>query len=122
MSESDMSSAFSINQRWHTRVNNLFSQTDLLCLPSAAVFPFDAQMTWPTHISKATMQTYHEWMSVVIPASLQGLPTLAVPAGFNNDGLPAGIQLMGKHGDDIRVLRAGQLYHQATGWPQIKMP
>ena len=79
-------------------------------------------MTWPTHISEATMQTYHEWMSVVIPASLQGLPTLAVPAGFNNDGLPAGIQLMGKHGDDIRVLRAGQLYHQATGWPQIKMP
>ena len=68
------------------------------------------------------MQTYHEWMSVVIPASLQGLPALAVPAGFNGNDLPAGIQLIGAKGDDIRVLQAGHLYHQATNWPQKRLP
>ena len=122
MSEVDMHKAININQRWNTRLNKLFSQVDLLCLPSSAVFPFNAQLTWPKQIAQTTMQTYHEWMSVVIPASLQGLPALAVPAGFNSNDLPAGIQLIGAKGDDIRVLQAGHLYHQATNWPQKRLP
>ena len=122
MSDDDMNKAININHRWNIRLNTLFSKVELLCLPSAALFPFDARLMWPKQIADATMTTYHEWMSVVIPVSLQGLPALAVPAGFNSNDLPAGIQLIGNKGDDTRVLQAGQLYHQATMWPQKRAP
>ena len=63
------------------------------------------------------MDTYHRWMEVVIPASLAGLPALALPCGFGAAGLPMGLQLMGKVGADQKILAMGQAYHRATDWP-----
>lgn len=44
------------------------------------------------------MGTYHRWMEVVVPASFAGLSALALPAGFGANGLPMGVQLMGRWG------------------------
>jgi amidase len=63
------------------------------------------------------MDTYHRWMEVVVPASLIGLPALALPAGFGANGLPMGVQLIGRAGTDAAVLAMGQAYHIATDWP-----
>jgi amidase len=67
------------------------------------------------------MDTYHRWMEVVIPASLIGLPALAVPAGFGAEGgpgagLPMGLQLIGRHGDDLGLLQLAEAWHGATDW------
>jgi amidase len=63
------------------------------------------------------MKTYHQWMEVMIPAAIAGLPTLSVPVGFSEQGLPMGMQLIGRRGADLAVLRIGEAYHQATDWP-----
>jgi amidase len=68
------------------------------------------------------MDTYHRWMEVVVPASLIGLPALSVPVGFSDTGLPMGMQIIGRSGDDAGVLAIGQAYHRATGWPQRRPP
>lgn len=68
------------------------------------------------------MDTYHRWMEVVVPASLIGLPALSVPVGFSRAGLPSGMQIMGRSGDDAGVLAIGQAYHRATEWPQRHPP
>lgn len=107
---------------WIATIAKLFRKYDVLCLPSAAIFPFDADEHWPKTINNASMTTYHEWMSVVVPASMAGLPTLAIPAGFNDNGLPAGLQLMGPYRDDLRVLQLGHAYHLATDWPARTVP
>ncbi len=54
-----------------------------------------------------------------IPASLAGLPGLSVPCGFSN-GLPVGLQILGKHGRDAKVLDVGEVYEQATDWRKEK--
>jgi len=95
---------------------------DMLALPSAQVFPFDTELNWPAEIAGRKMDTYHRWMQVVIPASLIGLPALCVPAGFGPQGLPMGLQLIGKRGCDAQVLRVGNAYHQATRYPQKHRP
>jgi amidase len=95
---------------------------DMLALPSAQMFPFDAKLHWPKEIAGHKMDTYHRWMEVVIPASLIGLPALSVPAGFGSQGLPMGLQLIGKRGCDVQVLQVGEAYHQATGYPQRYPP
>ena len=68
------------------------------------------------------MDTYHRWMQVVVPVSLIGLPSLAMPAGFGAGGLPMGVQLFGRHGSDADLLAMGAAYHVATGWPQQRPP
>lgn len=106
---------------WFACAADLFDTYDVLALPSAQVFPFDADLRWPKTVAGREMATYHQWMEIVLPASLAGLPALNVPVGFSPEGLPMGMQLIGRRGADLRVLQIGEAYHQATNWPQ-KMP
>ena len=111
-----------IRSRWHAHAARLFDRYDAVVLPSAQVWPFPADWRWPQAINGQPMDTYHRWMEVVVPASLIGLPALSVPLGFSPEGLPAGMQIIGRSGDDAGVLAVGQAYHCATGWPQRRPP
>ncbi len=95
----------------------LFKRFDVLALPSAQVWPFDAGLRWPSHINGVEMDTYHRWMEVSIYATLAGLPAISVPAGFNGaglQGLPMGLQLIGKPQGDAALLRLAHAYEQAA--------
>ncbi len=89
---------------------------DILALPSAQMFAFDADWYWPKAIGGTTMDTYHRWMEIVVPASLTGLPALCVPAGFGEKGTPIGLQLLGHRGRDAAVINLGRDYEAATNW------
>lgn len=92
----------------------LFERFDVLALPTAQVWPFDAALRWPARIGERTMDTYHRWMEVVIYATLAGLPCISVPVGFNADGLPMGLQLIGKPRGDAALLQLAHAYEQAS--------
>jgi amidase len=111
-----------IRSRWHAHAARLFQTYDAVVLPSAQVWPFPADWRWPQEINGSPMDTYHRWMEVVVPASLIGLPALSVPVGFSDAGLPMGMQIIGRSGDDARVLAIGQAWHRATEWPQRRPP
>jgi len=51
-----------------------------------------------------------------VPANLAGLPALSLPCGFSRDGLPIGLQLVGKALDEATLLRVAYAYEQATDW------
>ncbi|HEY1394398.1 MAG TPA: amidase family protein, partial [Methylibium sp.] len=93
----------------------LFERFDLLALPSAQVWPFDAQWHWPRSINGRGMDTYHRWMEVVIYATLGGLPAISVPVGFSDAGLPMGMQLIGPPQADLPVLQAAAGYETTIG-------
>jgi amidase len=68
------------------------------------------------------MDTYHRWMEVVIPITMSGLPSLNVPAGFSDEGLPAGIQIVGHNHADLACLQLGAAYDEATVWVRRRKP
>jgi len=94
----------------------LFSEYDFLVLPTSQVFPFAADVHWPQEINGRKMDTYHRWMEVCSFASLIGCPVINVPVGFNPDGLPMGMQIIGRNHADLAVLQLAYAYEQATQW------
>jgi amidase len=93
----------------------LFERFDVLALPCAQVWPFEAALRWPTEIAGRAMDTYHRWMEVVIYATFAGLPCISVPAGFGADGLPMGLQLIGRPQGEAALLRLARAYELAAG-------
>ena len=99
------------------------SSTSTSCVaPTAQVFPFDASLDWPKSVGGVAMDTYHRWMEIVTPFTLAGVPTLNVRAGFNEAGLPMGLQLAGPIRSDLAVLRLGHAYDVACGWGAMRPP
>jgi amidase len=100
--------------RYYQSMLKLFESFDVLALPVAQVWPFDVTERWPKHINGQAMDTYHRWMEVVIYATFAGLPAISVPAGFNAQGLPMGLQLIGKPQGDFELLQIAHVYEQAA--------
>ena len=125
MTASDFLQASADRSAFYQHMLGLLSRFDVLVLPSCQVWPFDAAMRWPEHIDTPTgrvqMDTYHRWMEVVLYASLAGLPVLNVPVGFNAQGLPMGMQLMGQPQGDLALLSLGLAYEEAVqDWLSVK--
>ncbi len=114
LTDADESNARRIRADWYRELDRLFENHDFLVLPTAQVFPFPKLQHWPTEINGRTMDSYHRWMEIVIPGSLGGLPVLNVPVGFDAEGRPMGMQIMGRYGDDQRVLEFGLAYELIT--------
>ncbi len=114
LTAADVHAANATRLRWYTAVNRLLDEYHFLALPTAQVFPFDKSIHWPAAIGERTMDTYHRWMEVVIPGSLAGLPVVNIPAGFDAQDRPMGIQIMGRYGSDARVLAFASAYETIT--------
>jgi amidase len=109
----DVFQASVIRSDWYKFVCTLFERYDYIVMPSAQVFPFDIDAKWPAEIAGRKMDTYHRWMEVVIGPSMAGLPVAAMPAGFGPNGLPSGIQIVGKPRGDLDLLQFALGYEQA---------
>lgn len=107
---------------WYQTVLRMFDDVDFLAVPSAQVFPFDAALDWPKQIAGRPMDTYHRWMETVTPWTLAGCPVISVPVGFNAQGLPMGMQLVGPPQADRDVLCLAQAYEQAIDWVRTRPP
>ena len=111
-----------VRSDWYRAAARMFDEVDVVILPSAQLWPFPVEDVHPTEIAGRSMDTYHRWMQVVVPAGLIGLPVVNVPAGFGENGLPGGLQLIGRHGSDAQLLRLAQQWHAATAWPRKRPP
>jgi len=84
--------------------------------------PFPADLAWPTEIDGFPLETYLDWMRSAYWYSVTFQPALSVPAGFTPEGLPVGIQIVGRRRDDLAVLRVGHAFEQATGVGRTRPP
>ena len=106
--------ASAMRTRFYQSMLAMFDSFDVLAIPTAQVWPFDVKERWPKTIAGRSMDTYHRWMEVVLYPTFAGLPAISVPAGFNAQGLPMGLQLIGKPKGDFELLQVAHAYEQAA--------
>jgi len=100
-----------------------FMQThEFLIAPVNQVLPFPVGQRYIEQINGVTMDTYIDWMKSCYYITVLGLPAISVPCGFSPDGLPVGVQIVGRAHDDLGVLQLAHTFEQATGFWKHRPP
>ena len=105
-------------QRW-------FETYDIVATPtlSRAALAIDHDFFAPIEIDGEVADTVRKaWYPYTLPFNLSGNPAVTLPCGRGADGLPIGLQLVGPHLDDARLLRAAALYEAARPWVGERPP
>ncbi len=85
-------------------------------LPVTQLPAFDITLDWPREIAGVKFGNYIDWMKSCWYISATGNPAAAVPGGFTKEGLPAGVQIVGRNKADFGVLQMAHAFEQATGF------
>ena len=98
------------------RMRRFHEKYDFLICAVNQVPPFDATLDWPHEIEGMKMATYLDWMKSAYRITSTFCPAISVPAGFTADGLPVGIQIVGRYRNDLGVLQLAHAFESATGF------
>jgi len=96
------------------RVRAFMERYEFLILPVSQVPPFDVEQRYVTEIGGVEMATYIDWMKSCYFVTVTGHPAISVPCGFTTEGLPVGVQIMGRLWDEFGVLQLAYAFQQAT--------
>ncbi len=95
-----------------SRVHTYFQHHDFLILPTTQVAPFDIETDWVREINGEAMETYIDWMRSCCIITVTGCPAASVPCGFTKEGLPVGLQIVGRPWHDFEVMQLAYAFEQ----------
>jgi len=87
---------------------------EFLLLPTVQVPPFAVEQPYVNEINGVKLANYMEWMKSTYFITATSHPAISVPAGFTDDGLPVGLQIVGRYRDDFGVLQLAHAFERAT--------
>jgi len=102
-------------QLWR-RFQSFLEKYEYFILPTTQLPAFDIDTPYPTEIVGVKFENYIDWMKSCWYISTTGNPAASVPAGFTPDGLPVGIQIVGRNKADFSVLQLAHAFEQATSF------
>ena len=106
----------------YQRLCGFKGEYDFFVLPVNQVLPFDVNTHYPPEISGVKMENYLAWMKSAYYISTTGNPAMSVPCAFSFEGLPIGIQIVGRHHDDWGLLQLAYAFEQATNIARRRPP
>ncbi|MAP11057.1 MAG: amidase [Gammaproteobacteria bacterium] len=97
------------------RATAFFREYDLLLSPATIVAPYPIEERYLARLGDHEFSNYIEWCSIAYAITITGFPAMSVPAGFTEDGLPVGLQMVGGPRGEANLLSAANLYEEAMG-------
>ncbi|HSP67406.1 MAG TPA: amidase [Bryobacteraceae bacterium] len=102
-------------QLWR-RFQAFLETYEYFVLPTTQLPAFDINTPYPTEIAGVKFNNYIDWMKSCWYISATGNPAASVPGGFTPEGLPVGVQIVGRNREDFGVLQMAHAFEQATGF------
>jgi Asp-tRNA(Asn)/Glu-tRNA(Gln) amidotransferase A subunit family amidase len=118
----DVGSAEKARTALYQRVRAFFDTYDLLLLPTTAARPYPAHGSYPSEVAGRLITSPYELLLLTYAFNLTGQPAISVPAGWTDDGLPIGLQIVGRWRADASVLRAAAAFEAAAPWMHRRPP
>jgi amidase len=112
----DLARAESAHAQMWRRFQAFLEKYEYFVLPTTQLPPFDVTTEYPKEIAGVQFDNYIDWMKACWYISATGNPAASVPAGFTPEGLPVGIQIVGRDKQDFGVLQLAHAFEQATGF------
>jgi aspartyl-tRNA(Asn)/glutamyl-tRNA(Gln) amidotransferase subunit A len=106
---------FSLMMNYSEQWRRFMESYDVLLTPTLPVTAFPAGQDFPGSI-EGVPSTYLGWTKFTYPFNITGQPAATVPCGFTDDGLPVGLQIVGRWRDDPTVLAASAAFEFARPW------
>jgi amidase len=97
------------------RMLGFMKNYDLLLVPAASLPPFDVRTHWIRSLEGETYENYVEWIRITYALTLTSLPILCIPCGVTADGLPIGLQLVGRPRGEAALISAGAALEEVFG-------
>src|SRR5579863_5008238 len=115
LSGADIAHAHGLRSQAWDRMRVFQEKYEYFISPTCQVLPYDINQPYPTEIEGAKMSTYVEWQKSCILISALENPAISVPCGFTDEGLPVGLQIVGRHRDEWSVLQLAHAFEKVTG-------
>ena len=104
------------------RMHEFMKKYEFLIAPVNQVVPFSIDQEYPTEINGVRMNNYLDWMRSCSAITVTGHPAISVPCGFTPDGLPVGVQIVGRYRDELGLLQFAHAFEQRTRSGERKPP
>jgi amidase len=112
----DVARAETLHGQLWRRFQAFLEKYEYFVLPTTQLPAFDVNTPYPTEIAGVKFDNYIDWMKSCWYISATGNPAASVPAGFTPEGLPVGLQIVGRNEEDFNVLQMAHAFEQATGF------
>jgi amidase len=96
------------------RMRRFLEKYEFLLAPVNQLPPFPVDTEYPTEIAGVKLGNYLDWMKSCYYVTITSHPAISVPAGFTPEGLPVGLQIVGRYRDDFGVLQLAHAFEQAN--------
>lgn len=120
LSGADITRAEGLRSQAWDRMRVFQEKYEYFIAPTCQVLPYDINQPYPTEIEGVKMSTYIEWQKSCILISALENPAISVPCGFTEEGLPVGLQIVGRHRDEWSVLQLAYAFEKATAGSKRK--
>jgi amidase len=114
MSAADLGKAMARQEALFQRVRMFMETYEFILCAVNQVPPFPVEWRYPQEVDGVPMENYIAWMKTAYYITVTRSPAISVPGGFTDDGLPVGLQIVGRFRDDLGVLQLGHAFEQAT--------
>ncbi|MCZ6863228.1 MAG: amidase family protein [Alphaproteobacteria bacterium] len=104
-----------IRSQLYHRMVTFFQSHDLLICPAASVPPFPVEQRYVEEIDGRPCETYIDWFSITFALTMTSCPVVSLPCGFTAEGLPVGIQIVGKPRGEAMLLRVAHRLEKIYG-------
>ena len=107
--------AASLRTELFQRMRSFLEKYEFLLCPVNQLPPYPVEWEWPREVAGVRMDNYLDWMKSSYYITITSHPAISVPAGFTAEGLPVGVQIVGRYRDDCGVLQLAHAFEGETG-------